>query len=305
MMLRDPRGAWVALLYDREGHAVLRAFPHQLDRPAAALRARNRHRELVHRRGELRLGQRRSEQILLLIVLKPPLADLVIDDQLRRAVLGRKHEEGVGAGGNRLVADLDRLLSYHQGGLVVPHPPNLSVRDEPTPNLPDRARLGVLRVRAAVVDGHPISIDDGARDVRRADPRRLSEDRRRRAYSDGKTEKRGEQVVGSEHAFSFCERGNRIPRRAAPKPPGEIDCCARYTYNPFDSDRRSLASRSFSEGRGLSEDKLGGSNHRLTRNSGTRHGCTQHRALPAVDDIEGWRGGVGGGILQRCAWAAV
>ena len=83
------------------------------------------------------------------VVGDAPLAGLLVDDELGGAVLVGDGEQRVRAGGERVAADLDRLLGRQQGRLVGARAPDLAVGDQPAPDLADLGRSRASWCRGA------------------------------------------------------------------------------------------------------------------------------------------------------------
>ena len=97
-------------------------FSHIILRTPAALLRLDGHGELGDVLVELLLLEVDPGELVGLLLIHlvgdTPLARLLVDDELRGAVLGGDGEQRIRAGGERVAADLDRLLGREQGGLV-------------------------------------------------------------------------------------------------------------------------------------------------------------------------------------------
>ena len=144
MEMSDTVRPFGPLFLHGERDRVLRGLPHHLDHaPAAGSGSMAIVNWSTGLSRVVFLRSTRASSLAFsdcLVVGDAPLAGLLVDDELRGAVLVGDGEQRVRAGGERVAADLDRLLGREQGRLVGAGAPDLAVGDQAAPDLADLGR---------------------------------------------------------------------------------------------------------------------------------------------------------------------
>src|SRR5664280_2007294 len=142
------------LLFNVDGSGC--ALPFELQRGGICTTFVERDGELLNRSRGLTDLHVDTGEILLLVVLRAPLAGLLVDDQLPRRFSG-KRVEGVLASGNRGATDDEIGISGERRRAIRTGTPHFAERDEFTHN------LAAARRGAAVVDRYFFPISEGMR----------------------------------------------------------------------------------------------------------------------------------------------